>query len=243
MIHKYVIDSSLTLEMDLSNEAVFPPMPISLLLAKNISPLPQHSVLDVGTGSGILAITAAKRGAKEVVAIDIALEAIKTAALNARINKVEQTIEFVRSDYFAEVVGRTFDLIVSNPPCMPFPQELDFQNKGYRLAVDGGTDGTEAMIRVIEEVLPYLKPFGTVLFPVPKWSNWRRVERVLFKYFDCMAIDTSTIRYYLTDRGYEFVKLIENLMELNQATVVKEGNIFVAETIIYNCRMKKNRFH
>src|SRR5437660_1567412 len=74
-------------------------------------------VLDLCTGSGLLALTAALRGASTVVAVDVSRRAVLSAQLNASLNGV--TVRALRGDLFAPVRGRRFDLIVSNPPYVP----------------------------------------------------------------------------------------------------------------------------
>src|SRR5437763_60686 len=74
-------------------------------------------VLDLCTGSGVLAIAAARSGASGVTAVDVSRRAITAVRLNARLNRVR--IEALRGDLFGPVAGRRFDLIVSNPPYLP----------------------------------------------------------------------------------------------------------------------------
>jgi HemK-related putative methylase len=72
-------------------------------------------VLDMGTGSGVCAIFAA-RHARRVVAVDINPAAVRCAAINARLNHLEDRIEVRHGDLFAPVAGERFDLIAFNPP-------------------------------------------------------------------------------------------------------------------------------
>ncbi len=73
-----------------------------------------HRILDIGTGSGAIAITLKKIFPEaEVVALDISPEALKVAQENALLNKVE--ITFIQADIYSEEIGK-FDLLVSNPP-------------------------------------------------------------------------------------------------------------------------------
>jgi release factor glutamine methyltransferase len=71
--------------------------------------------LDVGTGSGVGAVFAARRGF-QVVAVDLNPEAIRCARLNAILNHLEDRIEVRQGDLFAPVAGETFDLVLFNPP-------------------------------------------------------------------------------------------------------------------------------
>jgi methylase of polypeptide subunit release factors len=72
-------------------------------------------VLDLGTGSGVCAVFAA-RHARRVVAVDINRAAVRCAAINAQLNKLETRIECLQGDLFASVAGRRFDAIFFNPP-------------------------------------------------------------------------------------------------------------------------------
>lgn len=76
---------------------------------------PGMAVLDMGTGSGIGAIAAARRGAR-VVAVDISPEAVRCARINVLLNRVEDSVEVRRGDLFEPVRGERFDLVLFNPP-------------------------------------------------------------------------------------------------------------------------------
>ena len=79
--------------------------------------LVQHdwAVLDMGTGSGVCAVFAA-RHARSVVAVDINEAAVRCAGINARLNHLEHKIDVRQGDLFAPVQGEKFDLILFNPP-------------------------------------------------------------------------------------------------------------------------------
>jgi HemK-related putative methylase len=73
------------------------------------------SVLDMGTGSGVGAVFAARRGA-QVVAVDINPEAVRCARMNALLNHLEAQIDVRQGDLFEPLAGRQFDLVLFNPP-------------------------------------------------------------------------------------------------------------------------------
>ncbi|HEX6507248.1 MAG TPA: methyltransferase [Chloroflexota bacterium] len=76
---------------------------------------PGTVVLDMGTGSGVGAIAAARRGAR-VVAVDIAPEAVRCARVNVLLNRVEDSVEVRCGDLFEPVQGERYDLVLFNPP-------------------------------------------------------------------------------------------------------------------------------
>ena len=88
------------------------------LMARALGRLPLRaglSVLDLGTGSGVGAVFAARCGAA-VVAVDISPEAVRCARINALLNRVDERVEVRTGDLFEPVAGLRFDLVLFNPP-------------------------------------------------------------------------------------------------------------------------------
>jgi release factor glutamine methyltransferase len=133
--------------------------------------MPEPAVLDLGTGSGNLAIAIAHRhkGAK-VTAVDISPAALTVAKRNAAKHGVVSRIEFREGDLFAPVAGRQFDFILSNPPYIPteFIPKLPPGVRDYEphRALDGGHDGFAVFDRLVAEAGDYLKPGGWLLIEI-----------------------------------------------------------------------------
>ena len=114
-------------------------------------------ILDLGTGSGCIAIALAKSLPQvKVVAVDISAKALEIAAKNAVGNKVADRVSFVHGDLFAPLEkGLTFDAIVTNPPYIPDNdiKDLDKDVKDYepRLALSGGLDGFSVFDRILAD--------------------------------------------------------------------------------------------
>ncbi len=120
---------------------------------------PGVRVLDLCTGSGHLAVVAALTGAT-TVAIDVSRRAMLSVRLNARLNGVRVTA--LRGDLFAPVAGRRFDVIVSNPPYLPHPNEA-LPQRGLARAVDAGQRGRAFLDRICAQVGEHLTPSGVLL--------------------------------------------------------------------------------
>jgi len=136
-----------------------------LISALQKSDLKNKTVLEIGTGSGIIALFAA-RFAKSVLAVDINPEAIKYAKENAAQNKIKN-IEILQSDLF-ENVKQKFDIIVFNPPYLPDePLTAD-------IALDGGPDGRKIIERFLRDVPKFLNPQGRILLLESSLSHYEK---------------------------------------------------------------------
>jgi release factor glutamine methyltransferase len=122
--------------------------------------LPGSAVLDLCTGSGALAVAAARAGAAEVTAVDVSRRAALSARLNAALNGVR--LRVLRGDLFAPVRGRTFDLILANPPYLPSPTDA-VPVRGAARAWEGGHDGRVVIDRITERAAGHLRPGGRLL--------------------------------------------------------------------------------
>ena len=122
--------------------------------------------LDIGTGSGCIAITLKlERPDLQVGAVDVSADALKIARANATEWRVE--IEFIESDLFSALDGREFELIVSNPPYIPEADahlsqgDLRFEPRN---ALASGPDGLDAIRLIIDQAKRHLAPGGWLLF-------------------------------------------------------------------------------
>ncbi|MEU3653528.1 HemK2/MTQ2 family protein methyltransferase [Streptomyces sp. NPDC032161] len=120
---------------------------------------PGAAVLDIGTGSGVLAIRAAQLGGK-VTAVDITRRAVLTARLNALLHLCRITVR--RSDLTSAVRARTFDLVLCNPPYVPAPA-AEIPRRGAARSWDAGTDGRAVVDRVCEAAPAMLRRGGVLL--------------------------------------------------------------------------------
>jgi release factor glutamine methyltransferase len=121
-------------------------------------------VLELGTGSGAIAIAAARGGARSVVAVDISRRALACAWLNARLNGAR--VQPRHGDLFGPVRDERFDFVVSNPPYLPSPDARPaspLPTRGAARAWEGGSDGRSVLERICAQVGYHLRPGGTVL--------------------------------------------------------------------------------
>jgi release factor glutamine methyltransferase len=124
-------------------------------------------VLDLGTGSGAIALAIAHaRPEAEVTAVDASPEALEVARENARRLNIANT-RLLRSDWFSALAGERFDLIVSNPPYIAKNDahlaqgDLRFEPRG---ALASGADGLDDIRRIVADAKQHLDPGGWLLF-------------------------------------------------------------------------------
>lgn len=151
---------------------------------------PKQTVLDIGTGSGAIAITIAKNSTAKVTAVDISENALKVASQNAKNNQVK--VNFIKSNLF-DNLGRfsKFDIIVSNPPYIPTKDVdgLDDEVKKFDplLALDGGVSGLDFYERIIEQSPKKLNKNGKIYFEVGI-KQAQNVKKLLQKNFKDIRI-------------------------------------------------------
>lgn len=154
-------------------DAVYPAREDSHLLLPHAHVAPGTRVLEVGTGSGIVALAAARCGAW-VVATDLNPHALRQLRARARAEALD--LALVRTD-LAAGLGR-FDRVLSNPPYLPTrPAEHD-PNRWHNLALDGGPDGTRVTARLVGELDRHLEAEGSAFIVVSSRQAPDALERI-----------------------------------------------------------------
>ena len=139
---------------------------VELILAEN--PKTELKVLDIGTGSGAIAVSLKESCPLwQVTASDLSVDALELARENAKLNQVD--ISFIQSDVF-EVISDSFDIIVSNPP---YISENDKDEVGLnvlasepKMALFADEDGLAIYRQIIERAAKHLSPQGKLYFEI-----------------------------------------------------------------------------
>ena len=135
------------------------------------SPASPLRILDVGTGSGCIALSLAKELPQaEIHATDISAAALEVARANAARHKLESRIQFREADLLAGFENNPFDFIVSNPPYVGESEEdqvqLEVRKFEPRNAVFAGPTGVEVIARLIPQAQAALKPDGWLIMEI-----------------------------------------------------------------------------
>ena len=147
---------------------------------KRLKPMTAPAVLDLGTGSGCIAVSLAhqKKDAR-VTAVDVSPDALEVATRNATKHGVTDRVTLLQGDLFAPLApGNAFDMVVSNPPYIAQSEfaELSAEVRDHepRLALDGGPDGLAFYRRIAAGIGPFLKPNGSLLLEI----GWKQEDAV-----------------------------------------------------------------
>lgn len=137
------------------------------LVLERIKGIEQPRILEVGCGTGCIALSLAKEAGAQVTATDISPDAVACATRNVEALELGEHVQIVETDCVDGIEG-PFDVLVSNPPYIPTAvmEELDEEVVGYEphLALDGGADGLDFFDRLIEAAPSLLVPGGLFAF-------------------------------------------------------------------------------
>ena len=157
------------------NENVLDPRGDTETLIDYVIEKPVKSVLELGTGSGAIAVTLACEWEEvNVTAIDISADALLLAKINAEKFNVQNKIQFLKSDWFESIDDR-FDLIISNPPYIGLKEKEKISdeviNYDPEIALFAGNEGLDAYKRIIPNLAKYLKPDGFVVLEIGAFQS------------------------------------------------------------------------
>lgn len=125
------------------------------------------AIVDVGTGTGCIALTlAAERASARVIAVDLSAEALDLARANEARLGLAGRVSWRRGDLLEGVAADSADAVVSNPPYVASAEidtlALEIRGHEPRLALDGGTDGLRVVERLVAEAFAVLRSGGTL---------------------------------------------------------------------------------
>ncbi|MBM3211604.1 peptide chain release factor N(5)-glutamine methyltransferase, partial [Candidatus Poribacteria bacterium] len=181
------------------NRNVFIPRPETEILIENVCKLgkPESLVLDIGTGSGAIAVSLAKYNKNwRILATDISFKSLLVAKENAKLNDVLDRVNFLQTHLFSGISQKQrFDWVVSNPPYIP-TKELpglapEISKYEPKIALDGGFDGLDIIRKLLLESHKILKPQGKLAMEIGHGQSYsiQAISDKVGKYSDYSIIE------------------------------------------------------
>jgi ribosomal protein L3 glutamine methyltransferase len=173
------------LKFFVDERVLVPRSPLAELIERRFSPWVDPArvrrILDIGTGSGCIALACAKAFPRaRVDAVDIDADALEVAAINRRRLRLTERVRLVKSDHFAGLAGRSYDIIATNPPYVG-EREMRGLPREYRHeprhALASGREGLDSVGVILRESARHLRPAGLLVVEVGN------TERALMRAF------------------------------------------------------------
>lgn len=191
------------LRFDVNKKVLTPRMETELLVEQVLKAEKNYkkcTILDIGTGSGAIAITLSKNCDSSITAVDISKPALATAESNAK--KLGAKVEFLHSNLFDGLKRkRKFDIIVSNPPYIKSDdiEKLDKNVKDCdpHIALDGGEDGLDFYKKITQEAPKHLSIGGMLFYEIGKGQG-------------------AAVRKLLRENGFEEIKTIKDYNKIER---------------------------
>ena len=155
---------------------VFPPRPDSLELVQNMKIKPGDQVLDVCSGSGVVGIFAALKGAAKVVELELNEQAVLSAQKNAKLNEVENKVDVRHSDMFAALKPiELFDVVTMNPPFRDLPVDKMVQRTMW-------DQGFSVHRKFLSEVEKHIKPQARIYMAQANFGDLDALQKLLAEF-------------------------------------------------------------
>jgi release factor glutamine methyltransferase len=195
-----------------------------------------EKVLDIGTGSGILGIFAAKKGGK-VIATDLSIYAVNLTKVNAEKNHVVMDIR--QGDLFQPVHDQTFDVIIANVPQEVLsPKLLEKYSEDTVMGIYGGSNGNEILLRLLQDASRHMHEKTRLYVVAYAMADYRTTIQYIITHFNARLINffTSQVKDFVyDDLEWYMGRAVEGFMSL-----YKKGSAYLSDLFVFELTLKQH---
>ena len=171
--------------LNVNENVLIPRFETEILVEKTIDYAKKHlkeplKIIDLGTGSGAIAIALKKKLNCKVDAVDISKKALKVAIDNARVNKVD--INFIQSNMLNKI-EKKYDIIISNPPYISYDEEIEdiVKNNEPHIALYADNNGLKYYEMILKKAKSHIKKPGIIAFEIGM-KQGKQIKNLAQKY-------------------------------------------------------------
>jgi protein-L-isoaspartate O-methyltransferase len=213
---------------------VFAPTYTSREVAEGLIIHPGETVIDVGSGSGVLSFVAAKMGAARVFGTDLNARAVELARRSATILGLEHAIEFRQGSLFEPLVGIRANVVIGDVSGIPdaIAAASDWFPGGY----SGGPTGAEVPVAMLETALDHLAPGGRLYLPTGSIQDEETVLRAARRIFGERMRQMRERMLPLPAKLTE-TAVVRRLMDSGVVRFIRRGSRLLWELRIWECTL------
>ncbi|MBU0636200.1 50S ribosomal protein L11 methyltransferase [Candidatus Micrarchaeota archaeon] len=215
-------------------ENVFPPSGNGLFVAQNIKIFPEERVIDIGTGTGILGILAAKLGGK-VVATDTSKEAVELTKQNAQFNKVFLNVQ--KGPYFAGF-KQAFDVIIANlPQELVLPSQQKSIGKQQLKSFSGGPLGNQQILELLGIAKKNMHSKSRFYLLVSTQTDYARTIQKMLSNYDAtlFAFRSCSVKPFMAENPKTYCQLNQE----GKTHIFKENQKWKSNQYLFELSLKE----
>jgi protein-L-isoaspartate O-methyltransferase len=217
----------------LLSEKVFAPTPTSREVAEGLRIEPGDTVIDVGSGSGVLSFVAARLGAHAVYGTEVNGEAVRFAGENARRLGLHRTVEFREGSLFEPLEGIKADVVIGD--VSGIPDEIAAVSGWFPGGFSGGPTGAEVPVAMLEHALPHLVPGGRLYLPTGSIQDENAVLKAARRIFGEGRMRQLRERLFPLPAKISESVVVRRLMDSGVVRFIRRGSRLLWELRVWEC--------
>jgi SAM-dependent methyltransferase len=213
---------------------VFAPTYTSREVAEGLIIHPGETVIDVGSGSGVLSFVAARLGAARVFGTDINARAVELARRSAKLLGLDHAIEFRQGSLFEPLAGIRADVVIGD--VSGIPDAIAAASDWFPGGFSGGPTGAEVPVAMLEASLEHLAPGGRLYLPTGSIQDEETVLRAARRIFGERMRQMRERLLPLPNKISETL-VVRRLMDSGVVRFIRRGSRLLWELRIWECSL------